>query len=96
MTSGTDGGMNGATMADTTVIAEAKDGGVAALAHRADLDRAEARDVGHRGAGAAREQHRRDDVDLREARAEVADQGVREVEDPLRDPDRVHQVARRG
>ena len=68
-------------------------GGIAGLLHRRDDDRAGAGEVRGRRADHAAEEHRGDDVDLREPGAHRPDQGVREVEQTLGDAARVHQPA---
>ena len=68
-------------------------GGIAGLLHRRDDDRAGAGEVRGRRADHAAEEHRGDDVDLREPGAHRPDQGVREVEQALGDAARVHQPA---
>ena len=61
--------------------------------HRLDLDGAEARGIGDRGAGHAGKDHRADDVDVAEAAAHPADQRDREIVDAAGDAGDVHQVA---
>ncbi len=67
--------------------------GVPVVAHRLDLDRAEARRVGDRRSGHASEDHGPDDVHVTEPALHPADQRQREVVDPVRDAGVVHQVA---
>ncbi len=63
------------------------DGGldpIAVVLHGLDLDRADAGGVGDRGARHAREDHRAEDVDLRQAALHPADERQREVVDARR------------
>ena len=66
---------------------------VAVILHRLDLDRAEAGGVGDRGAGHAGEDHRADDVHVREPAAHPAGERHREIVDAVGDAGRIHQVA---
>ena len=66
---------------------------VALALHRLDLDGAEPRRVRDGRAAHAGEDHAADDVRLAQAAAHPADHRLREVEDPVADPRRVHQVA---
>ena len=68
-------------------------GRVAVLLHRLDLDRAEARGVGDRGAAHAGEDHRADHVDVAEPALQPAHQRQGEVVDAVGDAGVVHQVA---
>jgi hypothetical protein len=63
------------------------------VAHRLDLDGAQAGRIGDRGAGHAGKNHRADDVDLPQPAAHPADQRHREVIDAPGDAGNIHQVA---
>ena len=73
MISGIDGGKIGPTIADELVTAAANGAVKPLLAHRVDLDTAEAADVGERRARHAREDQAAEDVDLREPAGQAAD-----------------------
>ena len=66
---------------------------VALLLHRLDLDGPEARGVGDGRPAHASEDHRADDVRLAQSASHPADDRLREIEDAIADPGRVHQVA---
>ena len=68
-------------------------GRVAVVLHGLDLDRAEAGGVGDRRAGHAREDHRADDVHLREPALHPADERDREAIDAAGDAGDVHEIA---
>ena len=72
MISGIDGGKIGPTIADELVTAAANGALEALVAHRVDLDPAEAADVGERRAGHAGEDQAAEDVHLREAAGQPA------------------------
>ena len=66
---------------------------VAALLHRLDLDHAETRAIGDRGARHAGEDHRADDVHLGQPAPQPADESGGEVEDAVRHLELVEQAA---
>ena len=66
---------------------------VSLVAHRLDLDRAEARRVGDRSARHAGEDYRADDVDVAETALQPTDQCEREIVDAVGDAGVVHQIA---
>ena len=68
-------------------------GRVAVILHRLDLDRAETGRIRDRGARHAGEDHRADDVDVREPAAHPARERDREIVDAVGDAGRVHQIA---
>ncbi len=68
-------------------------GRVAVILHRLDLDRAETGGIRDRGARHAGEDHRADDVHVREPAAHPARERHREIVDAVGDAGRVHQVA---
>jgi len=58
-----------------------------------DLDPPQPRGVTERGPGHAREDDRAEHVDLRQTAADMSDQRMREIVDPLSDAEIVHQRA---
>ena len=68
-------------------------GVVALVAHRLDLERADAARVGDRRAGHAGEDHAAEDVGVAQPAAQPADAGGGKGEDPLGDAGGVHDVA---
>ena len=93
MISGIDGGKIGPTIAEELVTAAANGAEKPLLAHRVDLDAAEAADVGQRRARHAGEDQAAEDVDLRETARQPPDGRVGELVDVARDAGAVHQAA---